>query len=622
MKVFVFDTEGDSLTPTKFHVVSYQLEGRPAVKSILSYNKMKQFLTQEDVVFIAHNGMLWDKPELERVLGIKIKARFIDTLFLSWYVFPSRNLHGLAEYGEEFGVPKPKVDDWENQPLEVYQHRCEEDVKINMRVWLKIKKALARLYTVPEEEVLSLPIIDYLMFKADCALEQQRSKWKLDIPLVQTTLETLYKARTEKVEALARVMPRVAKKALREAPAKPYKKDGTLSVQGVKWQSLLKEYKLPPDYQGSVEVVVRWEEPNPGSTPQVKDWLYSLGWDPLTFKYEKNEDGTDRLIPQIRKDDGGVKVLCPSVMELIEKEPAIEELDGLTVINHRISIFEGFLDNVDKEGFVQAKIQGLTNTLRFKHKVCVNLPGVDKPWGKEIRGALVARDGYELMGSDINSLEDMTKRHYIFPYDPKYVEEMDDPDYDAHLDLAIQAGRISKEDAVKHVRGEANFGAIRKMFKPVNYGAVYGIGVPKLAREMKVPQHEAKALLDTYWRRNWSIKKLAEDQLVKTIQGQMWLFNPVSNLWYSLRYDKDRFSTLNQGTGVYVFDTWLKHVRSRRKQMTAQFHDEGVWEVKKGFRDKGEQLLRWAMKQTNEELNLNVTIDIDVQFGDNYGMIH
>jgi hypothetical protein len=446
MKVFVFDTEGDSLTPTKFHVVSYQLEGRAGVKSITDYPTMRKFLTQEDCVFIAHNGMLWDKPELERVLGIEIKAKFIDTLFLSWYVFPTRQLHGLAEYGEEFGVPKPKVDDWENLPLETYVHRCEEDVKINMKVWQKIKRALSRLYNVPEDEVTSLPIVDYLMFKADCALEQQRSKWKLDIPLVQTTLETLYEARTEKVEGLARVMPKVAKKALREPPAKPYKKDGTLSVQGVKWQSLLREHGLPPDHKEPVEVVIREEEPNPASVPQVKDWLYSLGWDPITFKYEKNDDGTDRLIPQIRKDDGGVKVLCSSVIELIEKEPAIELLDGLTVISHRISILEGFLDNVDEEGFVQARIQGLTNTLRFKHKVCVNLPGIDKPWGKEIRGALIARDGCELMGSDINSLEDNTKRHFMWDYDPEYVEEMSEPGFDPHMKLLVVAGKISEDD--------------------------------------------------------------------------------------------------------------------------------------------------------------------------------
>ena len=84
-----------------------------------------------------HNGIGWDKPQLERVLGIKVKARMIDTLFISWYVFPNRIKHGLESYGEEFGVPKPEVNDWKGLPLEVYVHRCQEDVKINLRVWLK-----------------------------------------------------------------------------------------------------------------------------------------------------------------------------------------------------------------------------------------------------------------------------------------------------------------------------------------------------------------------------------------------------------------------------------------------------------------------------------------------------
>jgi hypothetical protein len=43
----------------------------------------------------------------------------------------------------------------------------------------------------------------------------------------------------------------------------------------------------------------------------------------------------------------------------------------------------------------------------------------------------------------------------------------------------------------------------------------------------------------------------AFEETIKT----MWLYNPVSKFWYSAIY-KDIFSTLNQGTGVYCFDTW------------------------------------------------------------------
>jgi hypothetical protein len=129
-------------------------------------------------------------------------------------------------------------------------------------------------------------------------------------------------------------------------------------------------------------------------------------------------------------------------------------------------------------------------------------------------------------------------------------------------------------------------------------------------------------LYKTYWERNWSVKAIAEETKIKTLDNQMWLFNPVSKFWYTLRSEKDIFSTLNQGTGVYCFDTWVKYVRSKRPQLTAQFHDEIVLQLKIGNRDKCEKLLKWAIKKTNEQLNLNVKLDVDFAFGDNYAEIH
>jgi DNA polymerase I-like protein with 3'-5' exonuclease and polymerase domains len=199
---------------------------------------------------------------------------------------------------------------------------------------------------------------------------------------------------------------------------------------------------------------------------------------------------------------------------------------------------------------------------------------------------------------------------------------MSSPDFDSHLDLAVRQGDISKEDAVRHVRGEADFSKIRKPYKVVNYSAIYGVGAPKLSREMGVPIKQAQDLLDAYWKRNWSIKKLAEDQRVKTVGKQMWLYNPVSKFWYSLRYMKDIFSTLNQGTGVYCFDTWVSYILSKRPQINGQFHDEVVLELKKGHREDATSLLRWAIDKTNEKLKLNVKLDISIQFGDNYAGIH
>jgi hypothetical protein len=128
--------------------------------------------------------------------------------------------------------------------------------------------------------------------------------------------------------------------------------------------------------------------------------------------------------------------------------------------------------------------------------------------------------------------------------------------------------------------------------------------------------------MEAYWKRNWSVKAIAEDQLIKTVAGKMWLYNPVSKFWYSLRYKKDIFSTLNQGTGVYCFDTWVKWVRSKSLPIIGQFHDEIIGMIRKGLRERATAVCKWAINKTNEELKLNRDLDCSVDFGEAYSEIH
>ena len=175
MRQVVFDVEGDGLHPTKFWCMSKSENGK--LVSTTSYAKMRHLLTSADIL-IGHNITRWDIPHLERLLGITITAKLVDTLILSWYLEPKRILHGLADWGEEFGVPKPKIDDWENLTVDEYIHRCEEDVKINTLLWERFWKHLKLLYGSEEE---AWRLIDYLSFKMDCAREQERNRWKLDV---------------------------------------------------------------------------------------------------------------------------------------------------------------------------------------------------------------------------------------------------------------------------------------------------------------------------------------------------------------------------------------------------------------------------------------------------------
>lgn len=157
-------------------MVSAEIEGK--IVSYTDYDSMRKLFTEADVL-IGHNITRFDIPVIERLLDIKVKAELIDTLALSWYLYPKRLKHGLEDWGEYFGVPKPKVDDWENLPLEEYVNRCQEDVKINKNLWKKIMKDLKKLYNGNMSEIKRLA--RYLQFKMDCAREQERSQWKLDV---------------------------------------------------------------------------------------------------------------------------------------------------------------------------------------------------------------------------------------------------------------------------------------------------------------------------------------------------------------------------------------------------------------------------------------------------------
>lgn len=135
-------------------------------------------------------------------------------------------------------------------------------------------------------------------------------------------------------------------------------------------------------------------------------------------------------------------------------------------------------------------------------------------------------------------------------------------------------------------------------------------------------QQECGKLIEAYWDRNWAVKKVAEDQTVRKIGGQMWLYNPVSRFWISLRYEKDIFSSLNQSTGVFCFDSWLARCWARGIKGIGQFHDEVIVKIPKGEHKEVYDDMKDAIQEVNDVLKLNVPLDVDPQFGSRYSEIH
>jgi len=612
----VFDIETDGLLDelTKIHVMSWSND-MGEVKHTHDYDEMRYVLLNSETL-VGHNIIRFDIPAVERVLGIKVTARLVDTLALSWYLHHDRMKHGLEGYGEDYGVPKPVIKDWNTLTPEEYAHRCDEDVKINNRLWRDLDLKLNKLYQDPNEKYR---LIDYLSFKLDCAREQEQLQWKLDVDKAQAAYDEILRLKSEKVEQLADAMPKKVLTRMATQPKVMHKKDGELSAHGEKWVTLCLENKMPTTAKSFV-VKTGEERGNPNSNDQVKDWLYSLGWKPRTFKFLRDKKtGEERRIEQVRKDGD----LCESVRDLASVDAAVDLLDGLTVLTHRAGILKSFLEG-HKDGWLQAGVAGLTNTFRFKHfKPLVNLPSVDKPYGDVIRGCLTCPDGYVLAGADMTSLEDTTKRHYMKPLDPEYVEEMSREGFDPHLDLAKFAGAVTQEGIDSYNRGERpDIKALRKAYKVVNYSATYKVGAATLSRTTGMPVAGAQKLLDAFWKRNWAIEKVASRLQTRELFGGMWLKNPVSGFWHSLRSEKDRFSTLNQSTGVYCFDQWVQECRGMGLETIGQFHDEIIVLTKEGDEDKAENIMQMSINNVNHEVNLNVPLGTEVQFGNTYADIH
>ena len=132
---------------------------------------------------------------------------------------------------------------------------------------------------------------------------------------------------------------------------------------------------------------------------------------------------------------------------------------------------------------------------------------------------------------------------------------------------------------------------------------------------------------------NWSIDKIASDQVIKKTSHGTYQLNPFNGVWYHLKTDKDRFSTLVQGTGAYVLDLWLGFQFNLRNKpeysfddsgvkLLATFHDEQVVEFKEVFKDKVEVLMKDSLSKVNERFKLEIPFDCGVQFGVTYADIH
>jgi len=704
---------------TKLHVLSYDLfkgksgsisgEDAPRLKKFLQYHIHKK------IPLVGHNFILFDIPLLEKMLDMDLSGLMvIDTLWVSWILNQNtREKHGLDSFFEDYGIKKPPITDWVGLSYSEYKNRCDGDVRINQALWSDFVNRLDELAVIALAEIrcgnvdgvrLSDQEVQYIdrfkdknvtkddyicwfleviMFKADCVRKQYQARIKVCIETVNKEMGVLGGLLQESRDTLEKVMPDRPIYRKKTFPKKPRLKSSKLSSTGLAWKQDIANYKnkvkdkwgnrltTPTVDSKVIKVISGYNPPNINSPLQVKALLQYHKWVPLNFKfvYDKKkmkawEDaGSDfntrpkpRAVPQISIDGREGKELCPSVVNLSEDIPEIMAYANYTTIKHRFDTLNGFKKNMSDDGYLRALVGGLTNTMRMKHKELVNLPGVKKPYAKAIRSSLICESDEILLGSDLSSLEDRVKAHFALPIDPDYVNTVNSPGYDPHIEMCHIAELITLEQfndfmqvALKQVdfdNGDCTEDELNKFTekfdlvhskaqrpkgKTTNYAAVYGAGAKTIARAAGISIEEAEKLHKAYWAIHNYVKVIADSQcVIKDSRGEKWLINPINGLPYSLRKEKDKFSTLIQGSGAFFFDMWLDNILNgmydelQLSTLCGQFHDEYITRLKDEpeIREAMRVITKDAIKKVNSDFMLRRDLDCDVQFGKNYGSIH
>lgn len=148
----VFDLETDGLidSVTKIWCATfYNID----LDSYVSYTPedmeyLPEFLNgliESGSTFICHNLLLFDREVFRKLYDIVIPLELCQDSFIwSQMLYPDiapigASKHGLDAWGQRFGIPKPKHEDWSQFSPEML-HRNIEDVKINTKLWFKIVK--------------------------------------------------------------------------------------------------------------------------------------------------------------------------------------------------------------------------------------------------------------------------------------------------------------------------------------------------------------------------------------------------------------------------------------------------------------------------------------------------
>lgn len=251
-----------------------------------------------------------------------------------------------------------------------------------------------------------------------------------------------------------------------------------------------------------------------------------------------------------------------------------------------------------------------------------NLP-IRTEIGRAIRDAFVADPGYLIFAADYSQIELRVL---------------------AHLSGDEALSSAFAENADVHVRtAQALFGVdasgvtreMRAAAKTVNFAVIYGQTQFALARNLRIARGEASRYIKAFFERYHGVRAYL-DQLVaearetgevRTLFGRRRLVRDITAKNHAVRSGAERIAqnTPIQGSAADIMKRAMVRTaeaisrEGMQTRMLLTVHDELVFEVPEGERERLEPLVRSAMEGA---ASLNVPLVVDGGWGDSWGKAH
>lgn len=343
------------------------------------------------------------------------------------------------------------------------------------------------------------------------------------------------------------------------------------------------------------------------SPGQLKEFLFSLGWKPDTWNYNK-----------VTKEKTSPKITISS-LESIGQSQLGKWVGWYYTLRHRRNMLEnrddpegkGLLSFVDERGRVAADAFTIgTPTSRYRHQAPVlNIPKCNQGviYGCQMREVYCVLEPYRLVGSDLSGVEARMLGHFTSFFD---------------------GGSLAKEilEGDIHTKTAEVMGVDRNTAKTIRYAISYGAGVGKVASILSCSNKEAEKAIDLFYAASPSLKILVD--YLKAFYKKHKYLKAIDGRRLFIRSEHVLLNSLIQASSAVLFKSWGCKIwdaidrENLDSEIIISFHDEYQCRVHKDIVDRFSVVLKDTLRDTQEQFKLRVDLATDTKVGMNWRQTH